>query len=99
MQHTSVAQQRPGEKPASTTSATQNKPKAPTRDRIPILKLKHSPSQPRDTMTAGRSISGETEAADICILDTPSPLPQTGSTTHETPRAAHRIQDPAEMAG
>ena len=50
-------------------------------------------------MTAGRSISGETEAAAIRIRDTPSPLPRTGSTTHATPRAARHIQDPAEIAG
>ena len=47
----------------------------------------------------GLSISGETEAAAICIRDTPSPLPQTGSTTHATPRVASFIQDPAEIAG
>jgi len=44
MQHTSAAQQRPGKKPAMTAGATQNKPKALT-DQIPILKLKHPPSQ------------------------------------------------------
>jgi len=62
MHHTNAAPPRPGETQASTTSATQNKPKAPTSDRIPILKLKHPPSKPRDTMTAGRIISGEAEA-------------------------------------
>jgi len=77
---------------------TQNKPKALTRDLKLILKLKHPPSQYRDNMTAGLSISGETEAAAIRIHNTPSPPPRTGSTTHETPRAVHHIQDPAEMA-
>jgi len=96
MQHTSAAQQRPSEKPASTASATQNKVQT---DWIPIPKLKHPPSQPRKTMTAGRSIRGETEAAAIRIRDTPSLLPRTGSTTHATPRAACHIQDLAEIAG
>jgi len=50
-------------------------------------------------MTAGLSISSETEAAAIHIRDTPSLLPRTGSTTHATPRVASRIQDPAEIAG
>jgi len=98
MQHTSAAQQRPGKKPALTASATQNKPKAPA-DRILILKLKHPPSQPRKTMTAGQSISGESEAAAIRICDMPSPLPQTGSMTHATPRVGSRIQDLVEIAG
>jgi len=97
MQHTSAAQQRPGEKQALTASATQNKTKALT-DHISILKLKHPPSQPGKTTTAGRSTSGETEAAAIRIRDTPSPLPRTGSMTHATPRAASRTQDPTEIA-
>jgi len=67
MQHTSAAQQQPGEKPASATSVTQNKPNAPTRDLIQIPKLKHPPSQHRDTIVAGRSSSGETEAVFIRI--------------------------------
>ena len=98
MQHTSAAQQRPGKKVAMTAGASQNKPKTLT-DRILIPKLKHPPSQPRKTLTAGRSISGETEAATIRIRETPSPLPRTGSTTHATPRVASRIQDLAEIAG
>jgi len=98
MQHTSAAQQRPGKKVAMTAGASQNKPKTLT-DRILIPKLKHPPSQPRKKMTAGRSISGETEAAAIRICDTPSPLPRTGSITHATPWVASRIQDPAEIAG
>ena len=81
MQHTSAAQQRSVKKPAWTVGATQKKPKTLT-DRIPIPKLKNPPSQPKETMTAGRIISGETEAEAIRICDTPSPLPWTGSTTH-----------------
>ena len=50
-------------------------------------------------MTAGWSISGETEIAAIRISNTPSPPQRTGSMTQATPRAAHRIQAPAEMAG
>jgi len=97
MQHTSAAQQHPGTKPASETSMTQNKPKTPTRDLILNPKFKHPPSQHRDTIAAGQNCSGETEAVAICIHDMPSPPSQTGPMTHATPRAAPRIQDPAEM--
>jgi len=91
MQHTSAAQQRPGEKLASTVSATQNKPKVPT-DRKPISKLKHPPSQPGKRTMAGWSISGETAAAAIRICDTPGSLPQTGSTTHASQPARSSIR-------
>jgi len=99
MHHTNAAPPRPGDKPALTTSETQNKPKEQTSDRILILKLKHPPGKPRDTITAGRSISGATETASIRIRDTPSPPPRTGSRTQATPRAAHHIQAPAEKVG
>jgi len=98
MQQTNAAQQQPGEKQALTTSATQNKPKSLTRDLIPIPKLKHPPNQHRDTIAAGGSIIGETEAVVIRIRDTPSPPTRTGSATHATPQVTHRTQALAEVA-
>ena len=52
MQHTSAAQQQPGEKPTLAPSATQNTPKAQARAMIPTPTFKHPRSRLRDTNAA-----------------------------------------------
>jgi hypothetical protein len=99
MQHTSATQQRPGEKPASALSTTQNTPKTQTRPKIPIPTFKYPHSRHTETNAARRSDGSEAEADVIRIGDSPSPPPRTGLTTHATPRAEHHIHAPAEMAG
>jgi len=80
MQQTSAAQQRPGEKSASTPDATQNKLMTPSNR----MTLKHPSCQYQNTNGAGQSTSGEAAANVIIIRDTPSPPQQTGLTTPAT---------------
>jgi len=95
MQYTSVAQQQPGEKPTLATSPTQNTPKAQARAMI----FKHPRNRHKHTNAARQRVRSEAQADVVRILDSPSPPPRTGLTTHATPRAEHHIHAPAEMAG
>jgi len=85
--------------PARSQHWRQNTPKAQARAMIPIQTFKLPRNRHKHTNAARQRVRSEAQADVVRILDSPSPPPRTGLTTHATPRAEHHIHAPAEMAG
>jgi len=99
MLHNNAAQQRPGEKPASTPKASQITPRAQGRANIKIPTFQRTRSRPGDTHAASLTDGNMDTIHIIHIRGAHSPPPQVDLTTHATQQTQQHQHGPAEFYG
>jgi len=97
MLHNDVAQQRPGEKPASAPNTSQKLPRAQTPAKFKIPTLKHAGSRHKDIDAAGLRDGNMETTRIIYIHGGHSPPTQMQSTTHTTRQLPQHPKDPTKI--